>query len=128
MGRFDELLCLCLIDAGKMDIQLDRERKSWQRISLPFGAIGGLFVDLAEGDMGRDLDITEFFVLLIGHKTNRPGETGRVAGTKQLLGIRCAGFTWSTHLTRYAQIELHNTIRTFNVSVPSTSGGRHGGI
>src|SRR5258708_38828712 len=75
--------------------------------------------------MARYLDITELLVLLVGHKTNRTGETGRVAGSKQLLRIRCTGFAWSTHFTRYAQIELHNAIRAFNVSVPSTSGGCH---
>src|ERR1700732_1052161 len=123
MCLFDELFCLCLVDARKMDIKPDRELKSWQRISRPTSVVGGLFVDLTECDMACYLDITELFVLLVGHKTNRTGETCRVAGSKQLLGIRCTGFAWSTHFTRYTQIELHKAIRTFNVSVPSTSGG-----
>src|SRR5260370_37186218 len=123
MGRFDQVFCLCLVHAGKMDIKPDRELKSWQRISRPTRVVGGLLVDFAECDMARYLDITELLVLLVGHKTNRTGETGRVAGSKQLLRIRCTGFAWSTHFTRYTQIELHNAIRAFNVSVPSTSGG-----
>ena len=128
MCVFDKLFCLCLVDAWKMDIKPDRQLKSRQRISLPIRVVGGLLVDLTECDVTRYLDIIELFVLLVGHKTNRPGETGGVAGSKQLLGIRCTGFAWSTHFTRYTQIELHNAIRTFNVSVPSTSGGCHGRI
>src|SRR5260221_7016722 len=123
MGLFDELFCLCLVDARKMDIKPDRELRSWQRISLPIRVVCGLLVDLTECDISRYLDITELFVLLVSHKTNCTGETCRVPGSKQLLGIRCTGFAWSTHFTRYTQIELHNAIRTFNVSVPSTSGG-----
>src|SRR5260221_1204101 len=123
MGLFDELFCLCLVDARKMDIKPDRELRSWQRISLPIRVVCGLLVDLTECDISRYLDITELFVLLVSHKTNCTGETRRVPGSKQLLGIRCTGFAWSTHFTRYTQIELHNAIRTFNVSVPSTIGG-----
>jgi len=111
MCLFDEFFCLCLVEARKMDIKPDRELK--------------FIVELTECDMARYLDITELFVLLVGHKTNRTGETCRVAGSKQLLGIRCTRFAWSTHFTRYTQIELHNAIRTFNVSVSSTGGGRH---
>ena len=70
---FDEFFCLCLVDARKMDIKLDRELK--------------FIVELTECDMTRYLDITELFVLLAGHKTNRTGETCGVAGSKQLLGI-----------------------------------------
>ena len=114
MCLFDELFCLCLVDARKMHVKLDRELK--------------FIVELAECDMTRYLDITELLVLLVGHKTNRTGETCRVAGRKQLLRIRCTRFAWSTHFTRYAQIELHNAIRTFDASVSSTSGGRHGCI
>ena len=128
MCLFDELFCLCLVDARKVDIKPDRELKSWQRISRPTGVVCGLLVDLTECDMARYLDLTELFVLLVRHETNRTGKTCRVAGSKQLLGIRCAGLAWSTHFTRYAQIELHNAIRTFNVSVSSTSGGCHGCI
>ena len=128
MGLFDELFCLCLVDARNMDIELDRELKSWQRISRPTRVVCGFLVDLTECDMARYLDFTKLFVLLVGHKTNRTRETCRVAGSKQLLGIRCTGFAWSTHFTRNTQIELHNAIRTFNVSVPSTSGGCHGCI
>src|ERR1700730_2719664 len=128
MCLFDELFCLCLVDARKMDIKPDRELKSWQRIVRPTSGVGGLFVDLTECDMACYLDITELFVLLVGHKTDRTGETRRVAGSKQLLGIRCTGFAWSTHFTRYTQIELHNAIRTFDVCVPSTSGGCDGCI
>src|SRR5260221_7467120 len=123
MCLFNELFCLCLVDARKMAIKTDCELKSWQRISLPIRAVCGLLVDLTECDISRYLDITELFVLLVGHKTNCTGETCRVAGSKQLLGIRCTGFAWSTHFTRYTQIELHDAIRTLNVSVPSTSGG-----
>ena len=128
MCLFDELFCLCLVDARKMDIKLDRELKSWQRISRPTCVVCGFLLDLTECDMARYLNIAELFVLLIGHKTNRTGETRRVAGSKQLLGIRCTRFAWSTHFTRYTQIELHNAIRTFNVSVSSARGGRHGCI
>ena len=128
MSLFDELFCLCLVEPRKMDIKLDRELKSWQRISRSLRVVGGLLVDLTECDMARYLDVAELFVLLVGHKTNRTGETGRIAGSKQLLGIRCTGFAWSAHFTRYTQIELYNAIRTFNVSVPSTSGGCHGCI
>ena len=88
MRLFDELFCLCLVDARKMDIKPDRELKSWQRISRPTRVVRGFLVDLTECDMARYLDITELFVLLVGHKTNRTGETCRVAGSKQLLGIR----------------------------------------
>src|ERR1700730_11302319 len=128
MCLFDQLFCFCLVDARKMDIKLDRELKSWQRISLSIRVICALLVGLTECDMARYLNIAELFVLLVGHKTNRTGETCGVAGSKQLLGIRCTGFTRSTHFTRYTQIEFHNAIRTFNVSVPSTSGGCHGCI
>src|SRR5260221_1676384 len=121
----NDLCCLCLGDARRIDIKPNRELKSWQRISLPIRVVCGLLVDLTECDISRYLDITELFVLLVSHKTNCTGETCRVPGSKQLLGIRCTGFAWSTHFTRYTQIELHNAIRTFNVSVPSTSGGCH---
>ena len=114
MCLFDELFCLRLVDARQMDIKLDRELK--------------FIVELTESDMAGYLDITELFVLLVGHKTNCTGETRRVAGSKQLLGIRCTRFARSTHFMRYTQIEIHNAIRTFNVSVSSTSGGRHGCI
>src|ERR1700693_532800 len=106
MCLLDQFFCLRLVDAREMDIQLDRQLKSRQRISRPTRVVGGLLVKLAEGDMGRYLDITEFFVLLVGHKTNRSGKTCRVAGSKQLLGIRGTRFAWSTHFARYAQIEL----------------------
>src|SRR5258708_37038072 len=106
-----------------MAIKPECELKYWQRISLPIRAVCGLLVDLTECDISRYLDITELSVLLVGHKTNCTGETCRVAGSKQLLGIRCTGFAWSTHFTRYTQIEHHDAIRTFNLSVPSTSGG-----
>src|SRR5258708_3086864 len=128
MCLFDELFCLCLVDARKMDIKPDRELKSWQRISLPICVVCGLLVGLTECDVARYLDINELFVLLVGHKSNRTGETCRVARSKQLLGIRCTGFAWSTHFTRHTQIELHNAIRTFNLSVPSTIGGFHGSL
>src|SRR5580692_5760666 len=114
MRLFDELFCLCLVDTRKMDIELDCELKS--------------IVDLTEGDMARYLNIAELFVLLAGHKSNRTSETRSVAGGKQLLGIRSTRFAGSAHFTRYAQIELHNAVRTFNVSVSSTGGGRHGCI
>jgi hypothetical protein len=114
MCLFDELFCFCLVDARKMHVKLDRELK--------------FIVELAECDMARYLDITELLVLLVGHKTNRTGETCRVAGRKQLLRIRCTRFAWSTHFTRYTQIELHNAIRAFNVTVSSPSGGRNGRI
>ena len=110
MCMFNEFFCLRLVDAWKMHIKLDRELKSGQRISRPTRVVGGLLVKLTECDMCRYLDITEFFVLLVGHKTNRPGETCRVSGSKQLLGIRCTRFAWATHFARYAQIELHNAI------------------
>ena len=128
MRLFDELFCLGLVDARKMDIKPDRELKSWQRISLSIRAVSGILVGFTECDVARDLDVTELFVLLVGHKTNRTGETCRVAGSEQLLGIRCTGFAWTAHFTRYTQIEFHNAIRTFNVSVPSTSGGCHSRI
>src|SRR5260221_581822 len=100
MCLFDEFFCLCLVDARKMAIKPDCELKSWQRISLPIRAVCGLLVDLTECDISRYLDITELFVLLVGHKTNCTGETCRVAGSKQLLGIRCTGFAWSTDIDR----------------------------
>ena len=128
MRLFDELFCLGLIDARKMDIKPDRELKSWQRISLSIRAVGGILVGFTECDVARDLDVTELFVLLVGHKTNRTGETCRVAGSKQLLGIRCTRFAGSPHFARYTQIELHNAVRTFDVSVSSTDGFRHGCI
>jgi hypothetical protein len=111
---FNKLFCLCLIDARKMDIKLNRELK--------------FIVELTKCDMARYLDITELFVLLVGHKTDRTGETCRVASSKQLLRIRCPRLAWSTHFVRYTQIEFHNAIRTFDVSVSPTSGGRHGCI
>ena len=114
MCLFNEFFCLCLVDARKMDVKLDRELK--------------FIVELTECDMARHLDISELFVLLVGNKTNRASKTRGVAGSEQLLGIRCSRLAWSTHLTRNTQIELHNTIRTFNVTVSSTGGGRHGCI
>src|SRR5207237_940334 len=68
MCLFDEFFCLCLVDARKMDIKLDRELKSWQRISRPTRVVCGVLVDLTECDMARYLDVTELFVLLVGHK------------------------------------------------------------
>ena len=95
MRLFDELFCLCLVDTRKMDIKPDRELKSGQRISRPTRVVCGLLVDLTECDMARHLNIAELFVLLVGHKTNRTGETCRVAGSKELLGIRCTRFAGS---------------------------------
>jgi hypothetical protein len=51
MCLFDELFCLCLVDARKMDIKPDRELKSWQRIIRPTRVVCGLLVDLTECDM-----------------------------------------------------------------------------
>ena len=90
MCLFDELFCLCLVDARKMDIKPDRELKSWQRISRPTSVVGGLFVDLTECDMACYLDITELFVLLVGHKTNRPGAAAPEGELRHPLGIRAA--------------------------------------
>src|SRR5690242_16896286 len=111
-----------------MDVKLDRELKSWQRIIGPARVVGGLLIDFTEGDMARYLNITKLFVLLVGHKSNRTGETRSVAGGKQLLGIRSTRFAGSAHFTGYTQIEFHDAVRTFNVSVSSTAGGRHGRI
>jgi hypothetical protein len=99
MRLFDEFLGLCLVNSSNMAIKPDGKLKSWQRISRAIRVVCGVFVDLTECDMSRYLDIIELFVLLVGHKTNRTGETCRVAGSKQLLGIRCIGFAWSTHFT-----------------------------
>src|SRR5712671_2412304 len=104
MCLFDQFFCFRLVDVWNMDIKLDREFKPRQRISRSAGVIGGFFVNLTECDTARDLDFTDFFVLLVSHKTNRPGETCGVAGSKQLLGIRGPRFAWSTHFTRYTQI------------------------
>src|ERR1700722_13055806 len=84
---FDELFCLCFVDTRNMDVKLDRQCKARQRITLPIRVVRGRFVYLTERNMPRYLDFTELFVLLVGHKTNRPGETCGVAGGKQLLGI-----------------------------------------
>ena len=72
MWLFDELFCLCLVDARKMDIKPDRELKSWQRISRPPRVVCGVLVDLTEGDMAfgigsmvfRLLQLYDYFVIL----------------------------------------------------------------
>ena len=73
MCLFNKLFCFRLVDTRKMDIKLDSE--------LEF------VVQLAKCNMACHLDITELFLLLSGHETNRAGKTCGVAGSKQLLGI-----------------------------------------